>query len=84
MDSDFTVNEHLQRWLFNLQIRDIILEVTNQVKSAKTAYAFHPAGIDPDGSIAYNLHVQRFLEPIYPIERVNLTFTVTKDGVNFE
>jgi len=67
-------------WVRNLQLRDIILQITNQVKSAKTSYSLKPAGIDADGRIAYDLHIERFLELHRPIENINVTFIVPKTG----
>jgi len=77
---NFMANENLQRWLQNLRLRDILLQATGVCKSAKTSYTFHPAGIDPDGRIAYDLHVERFLELHKPIENINVTFIVPKTG----
>jgi len=61
-------------------IRDILLQATGVCKSAKTSYTFHPAGIDCDGHIAYDLHAQRFLELHKPLHNLKLQFTIDKNG----
>jgi len=77
---NFMANENLKRWLQNLQLRDILLQVTGVCKSARTSYTLKPAGIDPDGCIAYDLHVERFLELIRPLEKIKIDFTIPKTG----